>query len=99
MARSIILATLVTTMPAAPSARCGFRLADAFVGPVTPRSPEHPSAPSLGVEVGRYPTVGPVEEPGTTYSCSNAGYNALAAVLEIVSGKPVPTENAVLALP
>jgi len=54
--------------------------------PVLQASPEHPDAPRLGIEIDRLAAVGPVTEPGTVYSYSNAGYNMLAALIEARSG-------------
>jgi len=53
------------------------------------KSADHPDAPSLRLEVDRFGETGAAEEPGTTYSYSNAGYNTLGALVEERSGKPL----------
>lgn len=65
----------------------GFRINTLFLEPYLSKSPEHPDAPSLRLEVARFGDVGATVTPGTTYSYSNAGYNTLGALIEIVSGK------------
>jgi hypothetical protein len=35
------------------------------------------------------PEIGPAEVPGTSYEYSNPGYNALAAAIEVASGKTI----------
>jgi CubicO group peptidase (beta-lactamase class C family) len=44
-----------------------------YVGEVTKKSPEHPDAPSLGVEASKIGEVGPEVAPGTTCRYSNSG--------------------------
>ncbi len=48
---------------------------------------ERPDAPTLQLESARFGEIGAVVPPGETYSYSNPGYNTLAALVEIVSGK------------
>ncbi len=45
--------------------------------------------PSLGAAAAKFGAEGPVFEPGTTYSYSNAGYNTLGAIIESASGMPL----------
>ena len=45
---------------------------------------------SLQAEVAKYPLLGPAVTPGTTFSYSNPGFNTLAAVIEVASGRPLP---------
>jgi CubicO group peptidase (beta-lactamase class C family) len=42
--------------------------------------------PSLRAEVDRFGEVGADEQPGTTYSYNNPGFNTLGAIIEAVSG-------------
>ena len=58
-----------------------------YVGEVTMKSPEHPDAPSLGVEASKIGEVGPEVEPGTTCRYSNRGFIVLGGVLEAASGE------------
>ncbi|HBO44756.1 MAG TPA: hypothetical protein DD670_12670 [Planctomycetaceae bacterium] len=67
----------------------GLRIEPIFFRPLTPKSPEHPDAPNLRLEVDRFGKVGPAEPVGGSYSYSNAGYNTLGAIVEVVSGKPL----------
>jgi len=67
----------------------GLRIGSIFLNPLLEKSPEHPDAPSLQVEVARFGEIGPEEEPGTTYSYSNPGFNTLGAIIEVVSGQPL----------
>lgn len=67
----------------------GLRIGSIFLRPLLEKSPEHPDAPSLQVEVARFGEIGPEEEPGTTYSYSNPGFNTLGAIIEVVSGQPL----------
>jgi len=67
----------------------GFRIEPIFFKPLIEKSPEHPDAPSLQIEVDRFGRVGAVEPPGTSYSYSNPGFNTLGALIEIGSGKPL----------
>lgn len=67
----------------------GFRIGTLFLSPYLEKSPEHPDAPSLQLEVARYGDVGAAVTPGTTYSYSNPGFNTLGALIEIASGKPL----------
>ncbi len=63
----------------------GFRIRPIFYSPLLEKSPEHPDAPSLRLEVERFGETGADEFPGTSYSYSNAGYNTLGALIEIAS--------------
>jgi CubicO group peptidase (beta-lactamase class C family) len=67
----------------------GFRIKPIFFEPLIEKSPEHPNAPSLQLEVDRFGQVGATEPAGTTHSYSNAGYNTLGALVEVASGKPL----------
>ncbi|NLZ05441.1 MAG: beta-lactamase family protein [Phycisphaerae bacterium] len=67
----------------------GFRIEPIFFGPLMQKSPEHPDAPSLQLEVARFGEVGATELPGTTYEYSNPGYNTLGALAEVASGQPL----------
>jgi len=42
------------------------------------KSPEHPGAPNLQLEVDRFGEVGAEEPVGTTHSYSNPGFNTLS---------------------
>jgi len=66
----------------------GLRIPTLFVYPLTKKSAEHPDAPNLVQECARFGEVGPAVAPGATYSYSNPGYNLLAGVVELASGKP-----------
>ena len=65
----------------------GFRIKPIFFKPLVEKSAKHPEAPSLKVEVDRFGKVGAKEPVGKSYSYSNAGFNTLGAVTEVVSGK------------
>ncbi len=65
----------------------GFRIEPIFFKPLIKKSPEHPDAPSLQIEVDRFGQVGAAKPPGATYSYSNPGYNTLGALIEIGSGE------------
>ncbi len=67
----------------------GFRIRPIFFKPLIEKSSEHPEAPSLRLEAGRFGETGALEPPGKTYSYSNAGYNTLGALIEERSGKPM----------
>jgi CubicO group peptidase (beta-lactamase class C family) len=67
----------------------GFRIAPIFFSPLIQKSPEHPDAPSLRLEVDRFGEVGADEPVGKTYSYSNAGFNTLGALIEIASQEPL----------
>lgn len=64
----------------------GLRISSLFMQPLMKKSEKHPDAPSLVLECARFGKVGPKEEPGTTYSYSNPGYNTLAGLVEVVTG-------------
>ena len=66
----------------------GLRIPTLFVYPLTKKSAENPDAPNLVQECARFGEVGPAVAPGATYSYSNPGYNLLAGVVELASGKP-----------
>ena len=65
----------------------GFRIKPIFFKPLVEKSGKHPDAPSLKLEVDRFGEVGAKEPVGNSYSYSNAGFNTLGAVTEVVSGK------------
>jgi len=65
----------------------GFRIEPLFFKPLIEKSPEHPDAPSLQLEVDRFGQVGAIEPVGTTYSYSNAGFNTLGALIEVASAE------------
>jgi len=67
----------------------GFRIGPIFYSPLIQKSAEHPDAPNLRLEVERFGETGATESVGTTYSYSNAGYNTLGALIEIISGQPM----------
>jgi CubicO group peptidase (beta-lactamase class C family) len=67
----------------------GLRIGPIFFNPLIQKSPEHPDAPNLRLEVERFGEVGATEPVGTTFSYSNAGFNTLGALVEIASGKPL----------
>jgi CubicO group peptidase (beta-lactamase class C family) len=66
----------------------GLRIPTLFVQPLMEPSPAHPMAPSLVLEASRIGAVGPKIEPGTSYAYSNPGYNAAAAIVEVVAERP-----------
>jgi CubicO group peptidase (beta-lactamase class C family) len=67
----------------------GLRIPTIFLEPLLSKSAEHPDAPSLQAEVGRFAAIGPEAKPGTTYSYSNPGYNILGALIEVVAKQPL----------
>ena len=67
----------------------GLRISPIFFSPLIQKSPEHPDAPSLRLEVERFGEVGADEPVGKTYSYSNAGFNTLGALIEIAAKKPL----------
>lgn len=69
----------------------GFRIKPIFFKPLLQKSPQNPSAPSLQGEVARFGKVGPAVPVGTSYSYSNAGFNTLGAIIEVISGQPLET--------
>ncbi|MBN1855170.1 MAG: serine hydrolase [Pirellulales bacterium] len=64
----------------------GIRIKPLFLTPLLESSPDDRQAPDLRLEVDRFAGIPPDEQPGTTYSYNNAGYNILAAVIEQVAG-------------
>jgi CubicO group peptidase (beta-lactamase class C family) len=64
----------------------GFRIPSNFA-PKT--NAEIPDGSTLQREVARLPEIGPAEVPGSSYEYSNPGYNTLAAVIELASGKTI----------
>ncbi len=74
----------------------GLRIPGLFLEPLMKKSPQHPDAPNLQLEINRFAEVGPEEKPGGLYSYSSAGYNALGALIEVCSKQPpemFPTER------
>ncbi len=67
----------------------GFRIEPIFFSPLIEKSPEHPEAPSLQLEVARFGEVGATVPVGTTYQYSNPGYNTLGALVEVASDRPL----------
>jgi CubicO group peptidase (beta-lactamase class C family) len=65
----------------------GLRIPTLFLDPLMSPSSQHPDAPTLQLEVARFGEIGAVVPPGDTYSYNNPGYNTLAALVEIASGK------------
>lgn len=65
----------------------GLRISSLFLEPLMEPSREHPDGPTLRLEVARFGEVGAAVPPGTTYSYNNPGFNTLAALVEIASGK------------
>ena len=65
----------------------GFRIKPLFFSPLIAKSAEHPNAPNLRLEVDRFGKVGATEPVGATYSYSNAGFNTLGALIEVISGQ------------
>ena len=69
----------------------GLRIDSLFLMPLLAKSEQHPDAPNLILECARFAEVGPKEEPGKSYSYSNPGYNMLAGLVEVVTGKGFET--------
>lgn len=67
----------------------GFRIKPIFFNPLVKKSSKYLDAPSLKLEVDRFGEVGAKEPVGRSYSYSNAGFNTLGAVIEVVSGNPL----------
>ena len=65
----------------------GMRIKTLFLDPLMEPVEGHPDAPTLKLEVNRFATIKPQFPPGTTYSYSNAGFNTLGAVIEVISGQ------------
>ncbi|MCP4171178.1 MAG: serine hydrolase, partial [Fuerstiella sp.] len=64
----------------------GMRIGSLFLEPLMKRTDEHPAAPTLLLEVGRFGAIGAEVAVGTTYSYNNAGYNTLAGIIEKLTG-------------
>ena len=67
----------------------GFRMRTLFVEPLMQPSDEHPDAPTLQLEIDRVGAVGPALVPRASYEYSNAGFNTLGALIEVISKKPL----------
>ncbi len=67
----------------------GLRIKSLFLSPLRRKSKQYPRAPNLQIEVDRFADVGPAVESGTSFSYNNPGYNTLAALIEVKSGRPV----------
>lgn len=67
----------------------GFRIRPIFYQPLIQKSREHPDAPNLILEVNRFGETGMEVKPGTSYSYSNAGFNTLGALIELISQDPL----------
>ena len=65
----------------------GLRIRTLFMNPLMEPTSEHPEAPTLQLESARFGEIGATVPPGDSYSYSNPGYNTLAALVEIASGK------------
>ncbi len=65
----------------------GLRISSLFLNPLMEPSAEHPDAPTLILESGRFGEIGAAVPPGETYSYNNPGFNTLAALVELRSGK------------
>ncbi len=65
----------------------GLRISSLFLRPLMEPSAEHPDAPTLVLESGRFGEIGAAVPPGETYSYNNPGFNTLAALVELRSGK------------
>ncbi len=64
----------------------GMRIKSLFLDPLMKPTDEHPEAPTLLLEVGRFGAIGAEVAVGTTYSYNNAGYNTLAGIIEKLTG-------------
>ncbi|MEC9093634.1 MAG: serine hydrolase domain-containing protein, partial [Planctomycetota bacterium] len=67
----------------------GFRIQPIFLPPPANPTPMNRQQPNLQIEVNRFAKVGATAKPGTSYSYSNAGFNTLGAVIEVVSQRPL----------
>ncbi len=67
----------------------GLRIPGIFLKPLIPRSDDNPAGPSLRAEVERFGQIGAEEEPGTTYSYNNPGFNTLGHLVEVTSKMPL----------
>lgn len=67
----------------------GLKMNQWFVEPLMEKSSQYPHAPSLQLEVNRVVKAGIVGPPGGEFVYSNNGYNALGAIIEVVSGNPL----------
>jgi len=65
----------------------GFRIHSLFIYPLMEKSPEHPNAPNLQLEVDKFGKIGADEFAPASYEYSNPGYNTLGALVEVVSGE------------
>jgi len=64
----------------------GLRIPTLFLKPLLQPSAEQPQAPSLLLEVARFGHIEPEQEPGSSWSYNNAGYNSLAGLIEQTTG-------------
>lgn len=64
----------------------GLRIPTLFLKPLLQPSAEQPQAPSLLLEVARFGGVEPEQEPGSSWSYNNAGYNTIAGLIELTTG-------------
>jgi CubicO group peptidase (beta-lactamase class C family) len=67
----------------------GLRIKTLFLEPLMEPTDGHPDAPTLKLEINRFAAIGPEFPAGTTSNYSNAGFNMLGAVIEVVSGQPL----------
>ena len=65
----------------------GLRIPTLFLRPLMEATAEHRDAPTLQLEAARFGEIGAAVPPGEAYRYSNPGYNTLAALVEIASGK------------
>jgi L-aminopeptidase/D-esterase-like protein/CubicO group peptidase (beta-lactamase class C family) len=69
----------------------GLRIPGVFIRPLLEKSDKRSHAPSLQAEVDRYAEIGVKEEPGGSFSYSNAGFQVLGRLIEVASGQPLKT--------
>lgn len=67
----------------------GLRIPGVFVKPLLEKSDSLPHAPSLQAEVDRFAEIGIEEEPGSTFSYNNPGFQVLGRLIEVASGQPL----------